>query len=259
MIIERIARSSRAAAAAGWNAWARDAALGSTTGFADAWEITDGVPGWLHEVNAAIFWGVIAELAPTTVVEIGSYQGRSTVVLGQALKHFGTSQARITAIDPHTGDRQHLEQLGLDRLPSLDLFTLHVAGAGIADVVDMRVATSDEVATDWDGLIDVLYVDGWHAYDAVRADALNFGKHLSTHGVVCFDDYVKYEEVRKAVDESCAELGLHLYGTTLSQAWAGVTTTPPRAVAAVLRLEALKNPRSSLRRGHAVEPERARR
>jgi predicted O-methyltransferase YrrM len=233
--VSRLSSVLTAACLGGWGAWARESTLRGTTGFDEAWATTNQVPGWLSAVNAATFWGVIAELRPTRVVEIGSYLGRSTVLLALGLRHYVGPAASVVAIDPHTGDRQHLEALGLDRLPSLELFRLHVRGAGVADLIDERVQKSDEVAMTWENPIDLLYVDGWHSYEAVRRDAVNFGTWLSPRGVVCFDDYAQYDEVRRAVDEACTELGLTLYGVTTLQAWAGRSAIPPNAVAAVIR------------------------
>jgi len=228
-----------AAATAAWNTWARDRALRDAPGFAEAWEITNNIPGWLSEVNAAVFWGVIAEVRPKSVVEIGSYLGKSTTLLALGVRHLSRAGATVSAIDPHTGDRQHLEALNVATLPSLELFRQHIEGAGVGDVVEEHVATSDEVAQTWTKTIDLLYIDGWHSYDAVRRDAANFASKLSPNGVVCFDDYAYYDEVRQAADDACAELGLISYGATTMQAWAGRSERPPQSVARVRQLSSL--------------------
>jgi len=231
---------ARAAAAAFLRAKTRDHALRSTSGFAEAWSVASTVPGWLAEANAAVFYGVVADIRPLTVVEIGSYLGRSTVLLGLSLRRHSAPGACLTAIDPHTGDRQQLAKLNLDRMPTFDLFRLFCAGAGIDDLLDARIATSDDAAREWTDPIDLLYVDGWHAYDAVRSDARNWASRLSDTGIVCFDDYGNYDEVRRAVHDSCQELGLSLYGDVLGQAWAGPRRDPPRAVAAAMRVARVK-------------------
>lgn len=234
-----IGQALYAAAAAAWNTWARDHALRDAPGFAEAWEVADNIPGWLSEVNAAVFWGVISEMKPKSVVEIGSYLGKSTTLLALGLQHHSGPDARVSAIDPHTGDRQQLNALNLATLPSLDLFRRHIQGAGVGDLVEEHIATSDKVAQTWTKAIDLLYIDGWHSYGAVRADTMNFASKLSPNGVVCFDDYAYYEEVRQAADDACAELGLISYGATTMQAWAGKSERSPRAVARVRQLSSL--------------------
>ena len=66
----------------------------------EAWEATKGVAGYLLE-NEAKFLGVLAAITPAqgAIVEIGSYRGRSTVMLAKVAAHYGLGP--IVAIDPH--------------------------------------------------------------------------------------------------------------------------------------------------------------
>jgi predicted O-methyltransferase YrrM len=219
--------------------WSISASSSEVGGFTEVWYHADAIPGWFGEVSAAAFWGVISATRPRTVVEIGSYLGRSTVFLGLAVKALCGPDARLVSIDPHTGDRQLLEGLGLERLGSLDLFRLHVAGAGISDILDTRVARSEEVGAGWTDPVDLLFVDGWHSYDAVRSDLRTFGANLSAGGVVCCDDFVRYSDVRRAVLDGCEELGLVRYGIVAGQAWAGRGAEPPPALARAIRVHRL--------------------
>jgi predicted O-methyltransferase YrrM len=229
-----------AAARAAWMEAARRLALSDhAAGFDEAWRIVGNVPGWLNATDAATLWGVVAELRPSTAVEIGSYLGRSTSLLALAARRFCSHEATVHAIDPHTGDRQQLEALGVETLPSLDLFRLHLRAADVDNIVIEHVEKSDIVARSWVAPIDLLYVDGWHSYEAVYADTVNFGSHLSSGGVVCFDDYGQYQDVRSAAEEACRELGLNWYGVTTLQAWAGKPDQRPRTLERVTRISQL--------------------
>lgn len=115
-------------------------------GFGAVWDQTLQIPGWFEQVNAAAFWAVIAEKRPETVVEIGSYLGRSSAFIGLSLQKF-SQNARLVSIDPHTGDRQQKEFLGADELPTAKLFALHMAGLGLKDLIDMRISTSPRRCT----------------------------------------------------------------------------------------------------------------
>src|SRR5260370_42032946 len=66
----------------------------------DAWEVARKVPGHLGE-NEARFLGLLAACVPGrgTIVEIGSFKGRSTVMLGKVASHYGLGP--LVAIDPH--------------------------------------------------------------------------------------------------------------------------------------------------------------
>lgn len=231
----RVARSTCSAAATeGMRTLALDKVTRHTTGFAEAWRTADGIPGWLTELNASAFWAVIEECRPKTVVEIGSYMGRSTALMGLALKRF-SPDATLVAIDPHTGDRQHLERIGTDVLPTEGLFRQHMAGAGVEDLLDVRVDTSDNVAREWSRTVDLLYIDGWHSYEAVKSDSENWLPHLAEDGLVCFDDVGKYSEVRQAAREACEKLGLTVYGPVTRQMWAGNRDHAPAGLQAAIK------------------------
>src|SRR6202040_2837186 len=70
------------------------------TVLADAWEETQKVPGHLMEKEAR-FLGLLAACVPTrgAIVEIGSFRGRSTVMLAKVASHYGCGP--VVAIDPH--------------------------------------------------------------------------------------------------------------------------------------------------------------
>src|SRR5690554_413537 len=66
--------------------------------FAEAWNRVQDVPGWLKEGQARILWDEATKLGPGgSVLEIGSHQGRSTVILGEALRPKGGT---VIAVDP---------------------------------------------------------------------------------------------------------------------------------------------------------------
>jgi hypothetical protein len=237
-VVRSIIGASRSGLASATKELAVGAVVKQPSAFADDHFLSEKVPGWLQKVNAAVIWQTVIDTHPAEVVEIGSYLGKSTVLIGRALLRNGSGH--LTAIDPHTGDRQHLEQMGVDRIPSLDLFRVHTAAAGLDGILDTIVATSDEAAPGYTGSPDFLYVDGWHSFEAVRSDCLNWVSRLSTRGVVCFDDYGVYDEIRRAVDETCAELGITVYGEVFGQGWAGRAPVPSPAVATALRISRLK-------------------
>src|SRR2546421_12065082 len=68
----------------------------------DAWQKARRVPGYLGE-NEARFLGILAACAPApaegAIVEIGSFKGKSTVMLASVAVHYGLGP--VVAIDPH--------------------------------------------------------------------------------------------------------------------------------------------------------------
>jgi predicted O-methyltransferase YrrM len=178
-------------------------------------------------------YGAIRADIPSVIVEIGSHLGRSTVFFGLCMKHFNTS-GRVVAVDPHTGDRRQLEVLAVDHLATFELFRQHCRAAGVEPWVDARCCTSLEAAEGWSEPVDLLYVDGWHSYDAVLDDGRAWLPHLADRGVVFFDDY-SHDEVRRAVGQLAAEARFHLWGRIFGQAVGGRQPTPPAAVKRAIR------------------------
>jgi predicted O-methyltransferase YrrM len=117
--------------------------------FEDAWRLADRVPGWLTEAQARTLYDAARAAAPGRVVEIGSHLGRSTIVLA-------ASGAAVTAVDPFPGDWKY------GRTDTEERFRAHLAGAGLDDRVDVRVATSRAVREVWSGEVRMVYVDGKH-------------------------------------------------------------------------------------------------
>ena len=203
--------------------------------FTQVWETSSAIPGWLNERNAAVLFELIQQLHPQTIVEIGSYLGRSSVLMALGQQLAGVEKPRLITIDPHTGDRQQLERTGAPSLPSYGLFCNYVEAAGLSSVIESRVATSIEIGKEWSDQIDLLYVDGWHSFDAVLVDGRLFLPHLSPSGVAVFDDYKRYPEVAKAVDALDIEGTFHLWTQVFGQAIGGLESRPVPEIERVLR------------------------
>jgi predicted O-methyltransferase YrrM len=126
-------------------------------GFEAAWAVAEHVPGWLTRAQAAMLWQAARQLpSGAHIVEIGSHQGRSTVVLARAAQAAG---ARVTAVDPFVTGR-------LFGGPSTrDLFEANLARAGVTDTVTLLAEYSTRARPQWSGdPVDLLYIDGKHDY-----------------------------------------------------------------------------------------------
>ncbi|MGH9029605.1 MAG: class I SAM-dependent methyltransferase, partial [Acidimicrobiales bacterium] len=252
--VGRLIESLAAAFAAGEEAWVKASLVGGEPAFGDVWRSTKLVPGWLPECEAAALFVVLSELRPASIVEIGSYLGRSTVFLATTQKTLGV-HGSVVAVDPHTGDRQHLEGLGVTELPSFELFSAHLAASGVSERISPVVSTSHDASTKWDrGAVDFLFVDGWHSYESVLEDGRDWLPRLSDHAIAVFDDVVHYEEVDRAVVQLADERVARLYGSAFGKAFMGRAPRPPAAVEKVLgAFEPMtKHLRPVLRRLHAV-------
>ena len=166
----------------------------------------EGIPGWFSAREAALLFetakGALASGSSGNLVEIGSYCGRSTLVLGSAAQS-STPRGRVFAIDPHDGmvsspgGSWHVE-------PSLERFTENMRAADLVETVTLIKQRSSDV--DWDLPIALLFIDGLHDYASVSGDFTRFEPHVEPRGLIAFHDYSNgdYPDVRRLVDEALA-------------------------------------------------------
>jgi predicted O-methyltransferase YrrM len=160
------------------------------------------IEGWRYRQDLGLLYLLARDIGGTGVtLEIGSYKGLATAALAQGARSGG--RATVHTVDPHTGDRQDLEHHGVESKSSLDEFKRNLVKTGIEDIVHYHVMTSDELAAQWKGeAIRVLFIDGWHSYDAVMSDIRNWVPLVEPTGAVLIDDYANYEDVRAAVNDA---------------------------------------------------------
>jgi hypothetical protein len=146
--------------------------------FGSVWDGADRIAGWLSRDQATVLYDAAAALpSGSTVVEIGSHQGRSTVVLAAGL----AAGSRLVAVDPFDASWRYG---GPD---TRRLLEEHLATAGVTDRVEVRAETSRAARAAYDGPVDLLYVDGKHDYWTVRDD-LRWADRVPVGGTVLVHD-----------------------------------------------------------------------
>lgn len=166
------------------------------------------IEGWLDDDEADLLISGAARVlrdlpAPCFIVEIGSYKGRSTTVLGSVAKAVQPG-ARMYAIDPHqgvlTGDEGCLMRLE----PTLDAFRRTIADADLEGVVVPLVQRSQDVH--WTQPIAFLFIDGLHDLTSIRGDFTHYEPWLVPGAYVAFHDYGRHlPSVTKFVDALVAK------------------------------------------------------
>jgi predicted O-methyltransferase YrrM len=144
--------------------------------------------GWLTDDQAARLWDRAAALAPgARVLEIGSFRGRSTVVLASA----APGGTELVAIDPHAGtDRGPQEIVTTAQLGESDreTFLANLEAAGVRDRVRHVRKRSDAAHGEVTGAVDLLYVDGAHRYGPARDDIRDWGARVAPGGAMLVHD-----------------------------------------------------------------------
>ena len=195
--------------------------------FDSALAAVEGVEGWLSPDQARRLW----ERASSSrrIVEIGSFRGRSTILLALA----APDGAHVTAIDPHAGgDRGPREIEAQPERGEADLraFNANLAAAGVRDRVRHVRRFSQEALPDVDGEIDLLYVDGAHRYVPARDDLAHWGRRVRPGGWLLVHDAFSAVGVTLAIGRQLLLGGRFRYlGRTGSLAEYRREGLPPRA------------------------------
>jgi len=168
--------------------------------------------GWLADDAAKFLDELVlatAELAGD-FLEIGSWYGRSSVVIGLRVKELG---GRLYCVDtwntkswdaiaqqlPEDRAKFIWEKKGRD---PLKIFIANIRAAGLEDIIMPLVGASESLRKTWITPLRFIFVDGCHYYDFVRKDAI-WRKLLTIGGIIAFHDYtnLRWDDVRRAVDD----------------------------------------------------------
>jgi len=161
--------------------------------FARTWPNIDDVRGWLFREEAYLLFKA-AQICqpPSSIVEIGSYEGRSTAALANGAK----STVEIFAIDPHTGDKTEVESG--QKIDTFEAFLNNMKN--YPHVVPIRQFSVDAVSIVKLKIqnVGLLFIDGWHSEEAVSEDIKSWIPLCAPQTTVIFDDWYK-PEVRQGI------------------------------------------------------------
>lgn len=129
------------------------------------------------------------------LLEVGTYCGRSTILLADAAREAGV--AAIT-VDHHRGSEEQQPgweyhdptvvdpEIGLmDTLPTFRR-TLH--RAGLEEHVIAIVGRSPQVAATWGGKLGLVFIDGGHTDEHATGDYEGWAPHLAVGGTLVIHD-----------------------------------------------------------------------
>lgn len=155
------------------------------------------------------------------VVEIGSFKGKSTVLLASIARHYRLGA--VVAIDPHTFDNPELEEHRVSPgASSYRSFLYNLESAGVADFVEVHRKHSTQVASGWARPIRFLWIDANHTLAGAKGDFDCFMPHLVPGGVVAFHDALHLFEgpIRVFVEDVLRSDRFGVAGFVGSIAWA---------------------------------------
>lgn len=158
------------------------------TGYEAIADRVDALDGWMSRDQGERLFAAAARCRPGgRIVEIGSFRGKSTVVLASAAH----GDVEVVAIDPHAGnDRGPQELDGYADAAAADheVFLDNLREAGVAARVRHVRSFSAHAHHEVDDPIDVLYVDGAHRFGPARADLRDWGGRVADGGTLLVHD-----------------------------------------------------------------------
>ena len=136
------------------------------------------------------------------LLEIGSYCGRSAVVLGSACRE---KESQLFSIDHHQGSEEQqpgeeyfdpeLYDESIKGINTFPLFRQTLERAGLVDWVVPIVADSPVVGRMWKTPLALVFIDGGHSYGAALNDYLTWAPHVMPGGyLVIHDIFLNPEE-----------------------------------------------------------------
>ncbi len=146
------------------------------------------IEGFLSPYEAVGLYQLASRLGPnSTIVEIGSWKGKSTYCLARGLRH-----GRVIAIDPFdaSGEQGSHEIYLVHRgsAPLLEQFTRRMRDLGVADKIEVLHGYSTQFVGQIPR-IDLLFIDGDHSIDGCGFDYMNYAPALVQGGYIAFHDY----------------------------------------------------------------------
>lgn len=158
----------------------------------------ENIPGWFPEENYRVLDELIKKYNIKTVIEIGSFVGKSTVFFAERCD-------KVIAIEPFNAlDNcdyldDDMKTLAKNQRAEFDKNT-----ARFNNIVVLP-SSSKKAIDEFEELeADMVFIDGAHDYDNVKLDIGMWFNRAKI--VICGDDYSEWwPDVRKAVDEMLLE------------------------------------------------------
>ena len=155
----------------------------------------ESVKGFLDPLEGAALFAAAEAMAPRGLcVEIGSYCGKSTIIIGAACQKAGGT---LLAIDHHRGSEENqpgeeyfdpdLDD-GEGGMSTLSQFRANIRRAGLEDTVIPALSPSQVVARLPMAAPAFVFIDGGHSMPTALADWQNWGSRVMKGGLLAIHD-----------------------------------------------------------------------
>jgi predicted O-methyltransferase YrrM len=167
---------------------------------AETWAIVDSIGGFLSRKEAGLLhWVACAWPVAGPVLELGAYEGRSTIV-------FASAGRQVHAVDAWSLSVNDLSAYG-DQASAdavFERFLENLRRAGVESRVHPHRGLTHDVARRWNIPGAILFVDAGHMYADVKGDLELWAPHLVPGGVLLMHDVLG--DVHLDVTRAASEL-----------------------------------------------------
>jgi hypothetical protein len=158
--------------------------------------VTEGINGWTTDEELK-FLSYLASRSKS-VVEVGSWKGRSTKALLEACR------GRVFAVDTWNGTGS---DYSLIAAANKDIFQEFYDNVGHYSNLEIMRGDSVEMSKCFNGSkVDMVFIDADHDYEAIKADIEAWLPKCKKY--ICGHDYSNFVGVKKAVDEKFERVGV---------------------------------------------------
>lgn len=146
------------------------------------------VEGWLSPKEAKTLYKLAKNNnGHGSIVEIGSWKGKSTICLGRGSEDGNENQ--IYAIDPHSAPAKKLKDyLKEDETSTFHDFERNIENANLESLVTPIVDFSFNALDKVSDPIDLIFIDGSHEYEDVLKDFQLYYPSVREGGIIAFHD-----------------------------------------------------------------------
>lgn len=164
---------------------------------------------WFENTAKAVWDQLIPQINPTSILEIGSYEGASACYLIEKLGQ--SKNIELHCVDSWEGGLEHQEggcaesdMSAVEKRFHKNIKTAKSKINNDAHIVihknNSDLALSKMIADGKQGYFDLIYVDGSHQATDVLCDAILSFRLLKNNGVIVFDDYLWQEPTSYGID-----------------------------------------------------------
>lgn len=153
--------------------------------FTRIWQVVDSIPGYLSEIEALTLYLGVKNRKPRHILELGTFCGRSTVLLGLTVKEFGLATS-ILAVDSFVKTSSDLwTDVSDPKKILLGLIEEHE----LQEIVTVKQSDSVEAITSLEAPTDFVFIDTDHTAELISQEIAALRGKIAPNGLLLIHDY----------------------------------------------------------------------